>query len=91
MAATLVNTETINTAPMQPHCVCVCVCVHFVSVCFHVSDRDQRRATGKDEPMFVCTWLFLRPLTLAFQSHTHIFSLFHTHIHTHTNIHVDIS
>lgn len=66
MAALLVNIETINTAPMH--------------VCFHVSDRDQRRVRGaKDEPVLVCIWVFLRVLTLAFHSLTH------------TNIHADIS
>lgn len=62
--ATLVNTETINTAPMH--------------VCFHVSDRDQRRITLKDEPMLVCTCMFLRALN------------WHSRV-SHTNIHADIS
>lgn len=65
MAATLVSIETINTAPMH--------------VCLHVSDRDQRRITWKDEPTLVCTCMFLRALKLAFQTLTH------------TNIHADIS
>lgn len=45
---------------------------------FHVSDRDQRKIKWKDEPMLVCTHMFLRALKLAFQSLTH------------TNIHADI-
>lgn len=65
MATLLVNTEIINTAPMQPHCSSVCE-----RYFFHKSDRGWRRAAGKDELVFVCTWLFLRPLTLAFQSYT---------------------